>query len=303
MAVARLKRYLPDPLRRIDLHDLVMDATEDVAQGVIDQPLSMSGDKGPSLQEVLDEHRERSHLLRTLLVEGVRHDDDGIQDRLWMDVFQRLMDVGSGRRLGVPTQGHLDKARLYPALLVQAALGTAATYRRRDDLIIRLATHVIGTLDHGVRLRLPAAQIVHPWRVLDADDVNLLPRWGGGGWTYPISRLLKQDTRDVLRDLIPDDEQYAETFHGYEYRMSLVHAVTAEGSEYLYGPMQGEYVGETGWSWERPQVPLAEVAFREAGDLSIDWPWIDFLGGEDEQDERLVAHREKLAQFKYHNLH
>lgn len=301
MAVARLKRYLPNPVRRIDLHDLVVNATEDVAQGVIDQALSLPGDRGTSLQHVLDGHRERSHLLRTLLVEGVRH-DDGVHDRLWMDVFQRLVDVGSVRRLGVPTQAHLERARLYPALLVQAALGTAATYRRRDGLVIKLATQVIGTLDHGVRLRLPAAQIVHPWRVLDADDVNLLPRWGGGRWTYPISRLLKQDTRDVFRDLIPDDEQYAETFHGYEYRMSLIYAVTAEGSDHLYGPMQGEYVGETAWSWQQQDVPLAEIAFREAGELATEWPWIDFLGGESEQDQRLVAHREKLAHFKYHNL-
>lgn len=303
MAVARLKRYLPDPVRRIDLHDLVMDATADVVQGVSNQALSMPGDKGTSLQEVLDGHKERSRLLRTLLVEGVRHDQGGDHDRLWMDVFQRLIDVGSARRLGVLTQEHLDKARLYPALLVQAGLGTAATYRRRDGLVINLTTRVIGTLDHGVRLRLPAAQIVHPWRVLDADDVNLLPRWGGGRWTYPISRLLKQDTRDVFHDLIPDDEQYAETFHGYEYRMSLVHAVTAEGSEYLYGPMGGEYLGETGWSWEQRDVPLAEIAFREAGDFSADWPWIDFLGGEGDYEERLVEHRQRLVQFKFHNMH
>lgn len=309
MAVARLKRYLPDPVRRIDLHDLVMDATMDVAQGVIEQPLSLSGLPGERLQSVLDRHREGTLRLRRLLVQMVWHDEAGIHDRLLKDVLQRLIDVGLTRKFGVPVQGDLDKARLYPALLVQTALGVAATYRGRDDVIIELATRVIGTRDRGVRLRLPAAQIVHPWQVLDNDGVNLLPRWGtGGGWTYPISHLLKADTRDALVDLLPadqedqEDAQYIETFHGYEYRMSLIHAVTSEGSDYLYGPMPGEYVGETGWSWEHRDVPLAEIAFRESGDLSIDWPWNDFLSGEDEPEMRLVAHREKLAQFKYHNM-
>ncbi|WP_191932085.1 SIR2 family protein [Arthrobacter bussei] len=300
MAVARLKRYLPDPIRRISLHDLVMDATEVVAQGVIEQPLSIPEDKGVALQEVLDDHRERSHLLRTLLVEGVRHDSDRVHDRLWLDVLQRLMDVGSVRRLGVPIQEHLDKARLYPALLVQSAMGTAATHRRRDDLIINLGTQVVGTLDYGVRLRFPAAQLVHPWRALDQDSVKLLPRYRNQRWIYPVSRLLREDTRDALSSLIPDDDQYIETFHGYEYRMSLVHALTAKGTEYLHGPMPGEYVGERAWSRDQQDVPLAELAFREAAGLAHEWPWVEAFGGLDGYEARLVAHREKLSQFKAH---
>lgn len=308
MAVARLKRYLPDPVRRIDLHDLVMNATETVAQGVLEQPLSLPGEKGQRLQTVLEVHRERSLPLRTLLAHAVWHDEEGVHDHLLTDVLQRLIDVGCRRRLGVSTQQHLDHARLYPALLAQAAMGVAATYRRRDDLIIKLATEVVGTRDHSVKLRLPAAQIAHPWRVLEADDVNLLPRWGTRS-RYPISHLLKADTREALLDLLPndehgdDDEQYVETFHGYEYRMSLIYAVTSEGSEFLYGPMQGEYVGEMAWSWDNRDVPLAEIAFREGGVLRDHWPWIDFLGGEESYEERLVTHRETLARFKYHNMH
>lgn len=302
MAVARLKRYLPDPIRRIDLHDLVMDATEVVARGVMEQPLSLPGDKGAVLQEVLDDHRERSHLLRVLLVEGVRHDSDKVHDRLWLDVLQRLMDVGCVRRLGVAIQEHLDKARLYPALLVQAAMGTAATHRRRDDLIISLGTQVIGTLDSGVRLRLPAAQLVHPWRALDQDSMKLLPRNQGGRSVYPISRLMREDTRDALSSLITDDDQYAETFRGYEYRVSLVHALTAKGTEYLYGPMPGEYVGERAWSRDQRNVPLAELDFREAASLAHQWPWIEAFGGPEDYEKRLVAHREKLSQFKHHDM-
>jgi hypothetical protein len=302
MAVARLKRYLPDPIRRIDLHDLVMDATEVVAQGVIEQPLSLPGDSSVVLQKVLDDHREQSLLLRTLLVEGVRHDSDMVHDRLWLDVLQRLMDVGSVRRLGVPIQEHLEKARLYPALLIQAALGTAATHRRRDDLIIKLGTQVIGTLDDGIRRKLPAAQLVHPWVVLNQDGVKILPRNQGRPPAYPISRLLKEDTRYALSSLIPDDDQYIETFHGYEYRMSLVHALTSKDQDLLlHGPMPGEYVGETAWSWNPRNVPLVELAFREAAALSHEWPWIEAFGGPDGYEKRLVEHREELLRFKYHN--
>jgi len=39
MAVSRLKRYLPDPVRRIDLHDLVMGAVDRAVESVREQPL------------------------------------------------------------------------------------------------------------------------------------------------------------------------------------------------------------------------------------------------------------------------
>ncbi len=54
MAVARLKRYLPDPVRRVDLHDLVMEAADKVVEGVRDQPLSIDGLDGTALQRGVD---------------------------------------------------------------------------------------------------------------------------------------------------------------------------------------------------------------------------------------------------------
>ena len=42
MAVARLKRYLPDPVRRIDLHDLIMASTDEVVRSSATSPWSRS---------------------------------------------------------------------------------------------------------------------------------------------------------------------------------------------------------------------------------------------------------------------
>lgn len=304
MAVARLKRYLPDPVRRIDLHDLVMQATDKVVEGVRDQPLSMDGLDGAALQEVLAAHRERSRQLCALLVTGVWHDPDGSHDRLWMDVLERLLDAGTTSRMGVPIQQPLDQTRLYPPLLVQTAVGIAATRRGREALLIKLATEVIGTVTAGMKTRLPACQVIHPYRVLDKDWVNDLPRCNGGTWTYPLSRLLKADVRAIVGDLIPEDDDYVDTFHGYEYRMSLLHETTnATYSGAAYRAMSGEYVGEHGWSWEDRNVPLAEIAFRDTGQRAADWPWVRLLGGEDAYDQALVDHRAVLKNFKYHNMH
>lgn len=303
MAVARLKRYLPDPVRRIDLHDLVMQATDKVAEGVKDQPLSIDGLDGAALQEVLEAHREQSGQLCALLVTGVWHDLDGAHDRLWMDVLERLLDAGTTRRLGVPLQLVLEQARLYSALLVHTAIGVAATRRGRDALLIKLAVDVMGTVDMGTRIRLPACQVIHPYRVLDKDSVNALPRWNGGsGWTYPLSHLLKADVRAIFENLIPEASDYEDTFHGYEYRMSLLHEGTNATHSGAYRAMPGEYVGERAWSWDDRNVPLAEIAFRDAGRRNSDWPWVRLLGGEAGYDRALIDHRGVLENFKYHNM-
>lgn len=302
MAVARLKRYLSDPVRRIDLHDLVMEATDKVVEGVRDQPLSIDRLDGAALQEVLTGHRERSRQLCALLVTGVWHDPDGSHDRLWMDVLERLLDVGTTSRMGVPVQQVLEQARLYPALLVQTAVGVAATRRGRDALLIKLATEVMGTVEAGMKIRLPACQVIHPYRVLDKDCVTGLPRWNGGAWTYPLSHLLTADVRAIFEDLIPEDDDYVDTFHGFEYRMSVLHEGTNATYSGGYGAMPGEYVGERAWSWDDRNVPLAEIAFREARHRAAVWPWVRLLGRDDAYDQALIDHRGVLENFKYHNM-
>lgn len=304
MAVARLKRHLPDPVRRIDLHDLVMEATDKVVEGVKDQPLSIDTLDGAALQGVLAAHRERTRQLCALLVAGVWHDLKGDHDRLWMDVLERLLDAGTTSRVGVSIQQVLAQARLYSALLVHTAVGVAATRRGRDALLIKLATEVMGTVEMGMRIRFPACQVIHPYRVLDKDWVNALPRWnGGGGYTYPLSHLLKADVRAIFEDLIPETQDYEDTFHGYEYRMSLLHESTNAAYSGAYRAMPGEYVGERAWSWDDRKVPLAEIAFRDAGQRASKWPWVRLLGDEEDgYDQALINHRGVLENFKYHNM-
>lgn len=302
MAVARLKRFLPDPVRRIDLHDLVMDATDKVVEGVKDQPLSIDGLNQTGFQAVLEAHRDQSVQLCALLVTGAWHDLDGVHDRLWMDVLERLLDVGTTRRLGASIQQLLEQARLYPALLVHTAAGVAATRRGREALIIKLATEVMGTIDRGTRVRLPACQIIHPIRVLENDWVKTLPRWSNQTWVYPPSHLLRADTRPIFEALIPEDADYAETFSNYEFRLSLLQQNTNAAHASAYRAMPGEYLGERAWSWDDPNIPLAEIAFREAAERDADGSWVDFLGGGDKYDKALIDHRSVLEMYKYQNV-
>lgn len=217
-----------------------------------------------------------------------------------MEVLERLIHVGASPRLGVPVQDVLDKVRLYPAMLVHAVIGTVATRRRRDTLLIKLSTEVMGSIMAGTMIRLPACQIVHPYRVLDNNWVKTLPRWNGYQSAYAASHLLKMDVRALVEELVPDD--YMDTFHGYEYRMSLLHERTNATYPVTYRAGPGEYIGDRNWSWVDRDTPLAEIAFREAGQHAADWPWISLLEGEATYDQVLIDHRAILKQFKSRSM-
>lgn len=293
MAVARLKRYLPDPVRRIDLSDLVMDEAERVSAFVADQPVSVSRLDGEVIQRIYNGYLEAVTPLVSLLVEGVWHDGDGTYDRLWVDALQRLIDAGS-IRLSSYTQG-IEDTRLWPALFAMTAMGVAAVRRDRERLIIRLATEASGLPQIGAGERLNASQLLHPDALLSGGWVNAMPRWGTGspGWKYPASHILKADVRKFFTVLIPLDEDYNAAHHGFEYRLGLIQEQSTGGRPLR--AMTGEYVGDWQWSTEDRDVPLAELAFRAAASRSRDWPWRAYLP---EYDDVLVAHREVLQHYK-----
>jgi NAD-dependent SIR2 family protein deacetylase len=294
MAIATLKRYLPDPVRRIDLHDLLMNAADEVAARITEQPLSVPSLDGQQIQDIYERHLEAVTPLTHMLVTGVWHDPDGIHDQLWRDVLQRLVDAGTASVSSV-TSG-LDDARLWPAVLAMTAMGVAAVRRDRERLIIRLGTEVSGRGRMGTAEPSAAAQLLHPNRVLESNWVNAMPRWAGTKWHYPASHLLKADVRRFFDDAIPLEGDYVVAFHGYEYRLGLIQE-NGEAAVGGYRALSGEYVGENGWSFDDRGLPLVELAFRRAGERSRDWPWPAFLGVED-VDRTLISHREVLMHYK-----
>lgn len=296
MAIAQLKRYLPDPVRRIDLHDLVMGVVEEVATAVGEQPLSINGLNGDKIQAVYEQHLRSTSSLIHLLITGVTHDIDGTHDRLWVDALQRLVDAGTAPiSQGMHT---LNDARLYPALLALTAMGVTTVRRARDGLFIKLLTQVEGRDHMGTSDPIPVAQLLHPQRILDKNTINAFPKWGNTNWIHPASHLLKSDIQPFFESLIPLEAEYVQAFHGFEFRFGFVQENINDGTRGLRA-MSGEYIGERGWIWGDEEVPLAETAFRKAIERSSSRPWEDFLGSTKSVDEALLTHREVLKRYRH----
>jgi hypothetical protein len=294
LAEARLKRYLPDPTRRIDLHDLVLDKAKQLATKIESQPLYRPGLTADDVDTLLQAYLADTTPLIRLVATGIAHDRDRAHTHVWIAALQRLM---SSRTAFTGTfQETLDHARHYPALLLMRGAGIIALHTGHDDVLLRLLTEATYRDRWRNNARLPAVHALHDLRVLDLDTVKSLPRWNGTVWLYPSSHLLKADLRDVLRDWLPDDDEYTAASHAYEYRAGLLVHRTPQVPG-AYKTISGEYVGETGWTFEGQ--PHTEIAFLEAAQAAADdWPWWDVVGGRDALEDTLTTFRDVLKRLQ-----
>lgn len=292
MAIARLKRCLHDPMRRIELHDLVMGATNQVAAAINDLPV-----EGQVDYEMADE-RLKALLAATtpllhLLIEGVHYDDTGEHTQLWIDVLQRLLDA---RRaiVGTPLLRNLQH---YPALLALRTMSIVAVHRGRDDLLIRLLTTpqwVNPTNSLGPK---SPAHVLHLLVVLGGDWIDRLPRWNGGpGWLYPASHLIRTDLAPLFEHYLTGHDRYKSLSNDVEYMTGLTQQLHREQG--ALPPNSGEFVMEAEWNNDDPERPYAELRLRERINATGPGLWVTLTPDGVWEDKYLDDYRETLNTYR-----
>jgi hypothetical protein len=286
VAVARLKRYLPDPVRRIDLDDLVTEAVTKAAGKAADRPTGLSNLDGQSLDDRYAAMLSDVSPVLHLLIEGVYHDRDRGHVGLWVKSVHRLM---LARKLITgPHQDALDRARHYPALLALRAAGIASLVADRDDVLLRLLTEPTWRDPVSSEL-MPAVLALGEYTVASQDAVNAFPRWSGQRWLYAPSHLLRADLRDVLRPILPDDDDYQWASDRYEYHVALTQYHLQSRPAGYAQCASGEFIGHR---------QLTESDFRTAaGQAGDDWPWWQVVGGPAGMEAILTGLRQELARI------
>jgi hypothetical protein len=291
MAVARLKRYLPDPVRRIDLHDLVVQHADQVTERASKQTLHILGLGHERIQEILADRLTDSEPLLELVTTGVAHDRDDAHADLWVGVIQRLLQARTAFEGTFQTP--LDTARHYPALLALRAMGLIALHTGHTGPLLRLLTEPQFHDRFDNNSRQPAVHALHDLNVLDPEIVNGFPRWNGQRWLYPMSHLVREDLREPLRGWIPDDADFRRAFDGYEYRSALLIHTTQSSVRGSYRTMAGEFLLEGRWNQEgKSRAELDFVA--ELARAADDWPWWPVVGGREGYQQVLDDLRQAL---------
>ena len=219
LAVAQLKRYLPDPIHRIKLHDLVVGETNAAIGRIEDLP--MDGKEPDYAQRMADYEHATAGLLK-LLATGAFFSDRIEHDQLWIRCVERLASRALERGGKEPWLA----MQQYPTLLALYAIGLGAAAADRIEPIAR----VLGTIKVQENSgSLPVGAAVSSWRVLNHDIVKRAIDELKDKKT-PISDHLLDVLRPAVSDLVPDEDQLQDLFDEVEYLAGLACAVHYDGA-------------------------------------------------------------------------
>ncbi|MDQ1629566.1 MAG: hypothetical protein QOI54_3310 [Actinomycetota bacterium] len=266
LAIARLKRALPDPIRHIELRGLLDTEVGRVRKYLATRARLAPAMDGETQQAEHDEIRAHCDTLLNLLAVGVSLDRDRQHTDLWVWVVEQLMRArrqadGTFHEFWV----NLDH---YPALLALKSAGMAAVAAGHDDVLLRLLRQPTWRDRTRAERETAALDALHDYRVLEHDVINSFPRWGTTNWLYPRSRLLKDELRPVLLPLVGDEESFIQLYNRTEYRIALAQWMFSVRSGYRVAP--GEFIGE--WQWDNEDNLTWETDFREHADRQV-WGW------------------------------
>jgi hypothetical protein len=284
IAVAQVKRMLPNPLKHIEMRDLFENELNRVATVIADRPRVDTNSTPEEIQAVFESLRAGVDTLVQMFFEAVRLDRDRQHTDLFVWVIERAM-----RFYGFPTgQIYLwwRESQHYPALLLLHAGFAGALIAEHEDVLVALALRPTWRNPISSREPTPAFSALNPQRVLDPDTVNKFPRWEGMRLLLPHAHLLAEDLRAVAEDAAGGPDDYTILSNDVQYRHTLASAVLPGGRG---GIFIGEYIYETGIRFE---TIAAEERFRATGDAAA-WGWTNIADGS-VYDEALRGIRDRV---------
>ncbi|MFI8301370.1 SIR2 family protein [Streptomyces nigra] len=293
VAVVQLKRALPDPVRRIELSDLVDHATTQILARSTreNRPVSVApADRADIYDSSIRGYRADSDTLLHLLASGVFH-DDGTHETLWLRAVERLTRIR-----GTFPSGSFDRAlealRHYPALLAAWTMGVTAVIARREEFVATIMAQPTWTTLLGkTEVQAPAVYL-NPKGVLQGDLNSVMPSPEGKRWLLPESLLLRKETREPLQVIEPDDTAYQAACTRFEFLASMI--AMDHPIERRRFPWVGEFLSDEHWEYD------TSIANTIKSELTPDWPLLraGAFGGDPERAQ--TAH-ERLTQWRAQN--
>lgn len=242
IAVATVKRYVPEPHHRIRLHDLIHEETELVYERLSSGKFETTL---PSISK--EEFQKRMHLYEGVverlmaMLATLSYHDDGAN----MHILTRCLErVAKQPQYAGPLL--LIDIQRYPALLLTYSSGISSFAAQRFE---NLAAVLLKPTfyDETDRVEKPLVQKVHPWSVFSNGSGKWVPLENADRRYTPVSDYLADQLRPALRDYLPDNRRYEETFDLFEYLMALIYLDLTGDS---WSP-----IGSFGWryrsSWDR----------------------------------------------------
>jgi hypothetical protein len=238
VAVARAKNYLTKDSYSIDLHDLIMQETENLYETLsIELFDNLSRDESLSWEV----HKSRLPLyesitdkLLALIITGC-YWGKATQKDLWINCLERIANPIINNEI---KYGQFD-VKLYPALILFYGGGLAAILHDNFDTFSSLLTKAKIRIDGD---DLPLGFGLNTGIITDKRVFKGLP---GADTPVSLSDHLYHLLRNPFRGIVPQDIRYERYFDRFEYLLALVFADLREKHGYK------NYIGPLGRFWYR----------------------------------------------------
>lgn len=272
MTVAAVKRYLPDPLHRIRLHDLIQEETERTYGELSSGKFNV---ESPFTTELFHErlHQYESAVERLAMMgAAISYHDEGGNSHHLTRIMERLVSFD----LGNEATDWLE-LQLYPALLFAYVTGIAALaggHLQHLSPLLRAPNRYHPPYQGG---RTPAIEQIYPMAVFSHTS-KIVPFPEAERKHTPVSLYLFKLLGEWVRSYLPDKRDYADTFDRFEFLLGLAYMDRLD-EECL--PLDEEWLplGRFWWSyfgyhsrdnWENSTLNLflrEEVAKGQESDL------------------------------------
>jgi hypothetical protein len=210
VAAATMKRYLVDPQRRIQLHDLVMGETEKLISTILQQKLDNNSKADGEVYRRVRFYESATEVLRDLMITGCYWGNES-QQPVWVKCLERVRNFFA--RPGGYT--HLADLQSYPALVLLYSGGIASIAAKSYETLLALLLKArFRDKNEPLVLDLDAGSVIkQQWgRTLPGMDNRF----------SPASDHLHKQLRISFLELVPDDQSYDMLFDQYEYLFALV---------------------------------------------------------------------------------
>lgn len=215
MAVATVKRYLIDPSARIRLHDLVHDETEKLIAELSDP--KFAAETQLQAAEEVTKRVERYGILSEILLSVI------VTSAYWGNEDATNLLVNSLQRAANPVEigglTYLLKLRRYPALLLLYGAGISAVAANNYQTLATILIKPRAKNTEGKNEAICCQ--IYPHNVMVKDIASLLPNLENHH--TPLNDHIYDELRGPLRDFLPRDEDYQNSFDRFEYLLGLVH--------------------------------------------------------------------------------
>ena len=216
LAIARLKRNLLDPLRRIDVHDLLQDETERTISKMSRLTPNASG-LDDSFAEHMMAYESASARLTSLLAVGAYFSKEDEHDQNWLKCTDRLATYDPPNPN--PHSAALRRLQLYPCLLAVYAIAIGSIAARRLEPLTLVLRSISMTRDGVEESICYFSSQAYVFENADENWIEAPPEpRSARSWSAHIFDFLQPP----IAQIIPDRNRYEKVFDEAEYLLGLV---------------------------------------------------------------------------------